>query len=143
MLGFRWVGAGSALRFLRHGWQSWSFCAGRALDDAGEPPFPSGPWLRGMHHGLGSVPADRAGWHESDLVSVAAGARGACLAGLLERGHGTGVVYLRRHGEDVQIEVETHLEIPLEPGARLELERVRVALAEGAAKTVEEVGVLQ
>jgi alpha-galactosidase len=61
-------------------------------------------------------------------VSVATGAHGACLAGVVERGLGTGVVYLRPHGEDVRIEVETHLEIPVAPGAKLELERVRLAL---------------
>ncbi len=137
VLGFRWVGAGPDLRFLRHGWQSWSFCGGRALDDAGEPAFPSGPWLRGMHHGIGAPAADRAGWHESDLVSVAAGARGACLAGLLERGLATGVVYLRRHGEDVLIEIEALLERPLPAGARLELESVRVALGDDPNRLLE------
>ena len=137
VLGFRWVGAGAALRFLRHGWQSWSFSAGRPLDDAGEPTFPSGAWLRGMHHGVGAPPPDRAGWHESDLVSVASGARGTCLAGLLEGGVATGVVYLRRHGEDVHIEVEARLEMPLEAGARLELERVRVALGDEPNRLLE------
>jgi len=137
VLGFRWVGAGAALRFLRHGWQSWSFSAGRALDEAGEPPFPSGPWLRGMHHGVGAPPADRAGWHESDLVSVAGGAPGCCLAGLLETGVATGLVYLRRHGDDVQLEVEARLETPLAPGARLELERVRVALGDEPNRLLE------
>ena len=74
MLGFRWTEIETgALRFLRHGWQSWSFTGARALDAAGEPEFPSGPWLRGIHHGVGAPPPDRAGWHESDLVSVVGG----------------------------------------------------------------------
>jgi alpha-galactosidase len=137
VLGFRWAGAGRELRFLRHGWQSWSFSAGRALDDAGEPAFPSGPWLRGMHHALGAPPADRAGWHESDLVSVASGPRGSCLAGLLECGVATGVVYLRRHEDDLLIEVEARFEAPLDPGARLELERVMVALGDDPNRLLE------
>jgi alpha-galactosidase len=138
VLGFRWSGAGAELRFLRHGWQSWSFSAGRALDDAGEPAFPSGPWLRGMHHGVGAPPQDRAGWHESDLVSVAEGPAGACLAGLLERGLATGLVYLRRHGDDLRLEVEARLELPIEPGERLELEGVRVALGDDANRLLED-----
>lgn len=137
VLGFRWAAAGSELRFLRHGWQSWSFSAGRALDDAGEPAFPSGPWLRGMHHVLGAPPPDRAGWHESELVSVASGPRGACLAGLLECGVATGIVYLRRHGDDVLLEVEARFEAPLAPGARLELERVVVALGDEPSRLLE------
>jgi alpha-galactosidase len=138
VLGFRWTGARGELRFLRHGWQSWSFTGGRALDDAGAPAFPSGAWLRGMHHGVGTPDPDRAGWHESDLVSVAAGAGGACLAGLLEQGVATGLVYLRRHGEDVRVEVEARVEAPLEPGARLELEGVRVALGDEPSRLLEE-----
>ena len=36
VLGFRWSGHGvRALRFLRHGWQSWSYTGARVLDDAG------------------------------------------------------------------------------------------------------------
>jgi alpha-galactosidase len=138
VLGFRWVGAGRNLRFLRHGWQSWSFTAGRALDDAGEPAFPSGPWLRGMHHGVGAPPPDRAGWHESDLVSVARGPSGACLAGLLERGLATGLVYLRRQDDDLLVEVEARLETPLDPGQRLEVEGVRVALGDDPNRLLED-----
>jgi alpha-galactosidase len=137
VLGFRWCEAGRALRFLRHGWQSWSLTVGRALDDAGEPPFPSGPWLRGMHHAVGVSPPDRSAWHESALVTVARGSRGACLAGLLECGVATGLVYLRRHGDDVLVEVEARIEAPLEPGARLELERVLVALGDGDSRLLE------
>ena len=63
VMGFRWCeGRGDAPRFLRHGWQSWSFSGGRALDEDGEPAFPSGSWLRGFHHGRGVPPADRAYW---------------------------------------------------------------------------------
>ena len=71
VLGFRWSRHGvRAMRFLRHGWQSWSYTGARALDEAGEPPFAAGPWLRGLHHAVGAPPPDRAGWHESDLVTV-------------------------------------------------------------------------
>jgi hypothetical protein len=66
VLGFAWRGHGlEALRFLRHGWQSWSFTGTRDLDGHGEPRFPSGPWLRGFHHAVGAPPEDRLGWHES------------------------------------------------------------------------------
>ncbi len=130
VIGLRWVGAQTEqLRFLRHGWQSWSFTGGAALDEAGEPPFPSGAWLRGLFHGVGAPPADRAGWHESDLVSVAAdGAGAACLAGTLERGRGTSFVYWKREPGGVRVEVEVRFEVPLAPGASLEVERVRVLL---------------
>ena len=130
VLGFLWRGAArGALRFLRHGWQSWSFTGGRPLDDAGERPFPSGSWLRGMHHGVGSPAPEYEGWHESDLVSVAAdGAGRACLAGVLERGVGTGVVHLRPDPEGVRIDVEVRLEVPLAPAGTLEPEAVWVAL---------------
>jgi alpha-galactosidase len=138
VLGFRWVEAGRELRFLRHGWQSWSYCGGRGLDDAGEPVFPSGPWLRGMHHGSGVASPDRAGWHESDLVSAAEGPAGACLAGLLERGFATGLVYLRRDGKDLRIEVEARCEVPLTPGECIELEGVRIALGDEAVRLLED-----
>jgi alpha-galactosidase len=131
IVGLRWQAPPTAaLRFLRHGWQSWSFCGGRALDDAGEPPFPSGAWLRGLHHGQPTPAPDRAGWHESDLVSVvqAAGAGACCLAGVLERGVGTGLVYLRREGDAVRVETETCLERPLASGEELALEPVHAAL---------------
>lgn len=140
VLGFLWRGpARGGVRFLRHGWQSWSFSGGRPLDEAGEPPFPSGLWLRGMHHALPEPPPERAGWHESDLLSVAADGEGrACLAGVLERGLGTGIVYLRPDPEGVRIEVEVLLEVPLEPGASLEPEAVRVALGTDADVLLEE-----
>ncbi len=138
VLGFRWVDAGRELRFLRHGWQSWSTSVGRALDDAGEPAFPSGPWLRGLHHGIGAAPPDRAGWHESDLVSVVEGRAGACLAGLLERGFATGLVYLRRDADNLRIEVEARCEVPLAPGECIDLEGVRVALGDDSNRLLED-----
>jgi alpha-galactosidase len=140
VFGFLWRGpARGSVRFLRHGWQSWSFTGGRALDEAGEPPFPSGPWLRGMHHVLAVPPPDRAGWHESHLVSVAADGEGhACLAGVLERGLATGLVYLRPDPKGVRIEVEVLLEVPLAPGASIEPEVVRVALGDDADRLLEE-----
>ncbi len=139
VLGFRWSGpeAGS-VRFLRHGWQSWSLTEGRPLDDAGPPPFPSGPWLRGLHHGSGVPAPDRSGWHESDLLSVAEGEGGACLVGLLERGEATGLVYLRRDGAMVALEVEARLEVPLAPGETRRLEAVRVAVGPDANALLEE-----
>ncbi|MDJ0869309.1 MAG: hypothetical protein QNK03_24610, partial [Myxococcota bacterium] len=139
-LGFRWRGPDAgALRFLRQGFQSWSFAGGAALDDAGTPPFPSGPWLRGFHHATPERPADRAGWHESDLVTaVGVSPRGpTCAVGVLESGVALGVVYLRRDGEAVRLEAEQRLEVPLEPGAVFELEPVRVALGDDAAPLLE------
>jgi alpha-galactosidase len=130
VLGFRWQGADlSALRYLKNGWQSWSFTGSRALDAEGEPDFGSGPWLRGLHHPLSAPPADRAGWHESSLVSVARDGVGrTCLAGVLEGGLGTGLVYWQASTGGLRVEVEIQLEVPLEPGASLEVEPVQVAL---------------
>jgi alpha-galactosidase len=133
IFGFRWRGVDTAaLRFLRHGWQSWSFTGARALDDAGESAFPSGSWLRGMHHALGSPPSDRDGWHESDLVSVAGVTPSgpACAAGVLERGRGFGIVYLRREGDAVRVELEVRVEARFAPGERREIERVHLALGD-------------
>jgi alpha-galactosidase len=140
VLGFRWAGpGGGGLRFLKHGWQSWSFTGSRELDADGEPPFPSGPWLRGLHHALGAPPPDREGWHESHLVTVAGPARGgaACLAGVMEAGRGTGIAYLRREPDGVRIELEVRFEAPLAPGASLEVERARVALGDDAARLLD------
>ncbi len=130
VLGFRWLGAdASSVRFLKNGWQSWSETSGRLLDDVGEPRFPSGPWLRGLHHPQGEPPADRAGWHESSLVSVARDAGGAvCLAGVLEAGRSSGLVYWRRDPHGIRVEVELLLGVPLAPGESVEVEPVRVAL---------------
>ena len=144
VVGLRWRGAAASesrgLRFLRHGWQSWSFTGSRALDEAGEPPFPSGEWLRGFHHGVGRAPEDRAGWHESDLLTaVGVAPRGpCCVAGVLERGEATGLVYLRRDGDGVRIEVELRLEVPFAPGEERALDPVRVALGSEAGRLLED-----
>ena len=141
VLGFRWTGIETeSLRFLRHGWQSWSFTGARALDAAGEPEFPSGPWLRGILHGVGSPPPDRAGWHESDLVSVIGGSSSpaACLAGVLESGVGTGLVYLKPDAHGVRVEVEVRFEVPVAAGADRPVERVRVALGDDPNRLLED-----
>ena len=143
VLGLRWKRSrGGSLRFLRHGWQSWSETGARDLDDAGEPAFPSGPWLRGMHHALGAPAEDHRGWHESHLTTVVGESpRGpACLVGVLERGHAFGVIYARRDGEDVLLEAELAVEAKLEPGERRPLERVRVALGLDASVLLEAFG---
>jgi len=140
VIGVRWAAPPArALRFLKHGWQSWSFTGSRPLDDAGEPAFPSGPWLRGLHHALGAPPADRIGWHESHMLSVAGDAAGgsACLAGVLEDGRSFGLVYLRREGDAVRIEVELRLEVPLAPGEALDVEPVRFQLGGDAVRLLE------
>ncbi len=140
VLGFRWTGPPSAgLRFLKNGWQSWSYTGSRALDDEGEPPFPSGPWLRGLHHAVGAPPTDREGWHESHLVSVVgtqpAGA--ACLVGVLERGRAFGQVYLRRDGDSVEVEIELRLDADLKPSRSRPLERVSVVLGHDPSALLE------
>ena len=140
VMGFRWLGHGQrCLRFLRHGWQSWSVSDVCHLDGSGEPVFPSGEWLRGMHHSVGAPPADREGWYESEIVSVAGGmpSGGACLAGVLETGSGFGVVYLRSDGEGLDLEVEVRVEAPLGPGETRHLEGVRVALGHDPNRLLE------
>jgi alpha-galactosidase len=140
VIGLRWRGAPEdALRFLRHGWQSWSFTGALDLDDAGTPPFPSGAWLRGFHHCVGAPPADRSGWHESELVSVAGSATGgpALLAGVMEAGRGSGQVYLKREPGAVRVELEIRFEVPLDPGAAVAPERARVVLGGDAAALLE------
>ncbi|MBW2230316.1 MAG: alpha-galactosidase [Deltaproteobacteria bacterium] len=135
----------SSLRFLRHGWQSWSFTGTRALDEAGEPAFPSGPWLRGMYHCVGVPGPRREGWHESEIVSLvgASGGGPAALVGVLETGSAFGIVYLRPGGLDaagersVRIVAELRAEIVLEPGARRDLESVRVAVGSDANALLE------
>jgi alpha-galactosidase len=142
-LGFRWTPPDSkALRYLRHGWQSWSLTESRALDGPGEPPFPAGDWLRGLHHAVGAPPGDRADWHESDLLTVVGGAdgSGACLLGAYERGIGFAVVYARTRGEEVELELEQRLERTLEPGASLRLDAVRVELGASAGALLEAYG---
>jgi alpha-galactosidase len=145
VLGFRLDGLGSGqVRFLRNGWQSWSLTRTKRLDEAGEPAFPSGPWLRGMHHVVNEHPYDRSGWHESATLSVAGGGprHPACLAGVLETGRAFGVVYLRCAGESVDVEVEQRLEVPLAPGETRRLDAVRVALGDDANQLLESFGEL-
>jgi alpha-galactosidase len=141
VVGLRWPRDAGALRFLRHGWQSWSFTGSRALDAEGEPAFPSGAWLRGMHHAVAATPADRAGWHESDLVTVVGGSRSGaacCLVGALERGRAFGVVYARRDAAGVALELELRVDALLAAGERRELEGVRVALGFDASALLED-----
>ncbi len=143
VLGLRWRRArGGSLRFLRNGWQSWSATGARDLDDAGEPAFPSGAWLRGLHHALGAPAEDRRGWHESHLLTVVGETpRGpACLVGVLERGRAFGVLYARRDGDDVLLEAELAVDARLEPGEVRPLERVRVALGQDASALLEAFG---
>ncbi|HSJ95955.1 MAG TPA: alpha-galactosidase [Myxococcota bacterium] len=141
-LGFFWrppaVAAAAGWRLLRQGFQSWSFAGGAPLDEAGAPPFPSGPWLRGFHHVHFVPPADRAGWHESDGAVVASGTAGAaCLAGVLESGRAFGTAFVRREPGGVRVELEQRLERPLAPGASCELEPVQLALGGDAAALLE------
>lgn len=140
-IGFRWEDPGAAaLRYLRHGWQSWSFSASQALDAAGAPDFPSGPWLRAFHHASGAPPPDRRGWHESDLVTVVGegGGGAACLAGVIERGSAFGVAYARRHAGAVELEVELRVDAELPPGAQSAVETVRLALGTDATALLED-----
>jgi len=163
ILGFTWTRHGvSSLRTLRHGWQSWSVTEGRPLDDVGEPPFPSGPWLGGMFRAVGESPPDRAGWHESELVTVvgASPTGPACLVGVYERGETFGIIHTRmdptarglgarvdvgarvgpgaRLDADVAIEVELRLEVPLAPGATRRADAVRIALGADATRLLED-----
>jgi 2-hydroxy-3-keto-5-methylthiopentenyl-1-phosphate phosphatase len=145
-LHMRWRGhAQRSHRFLRHGWQSWSLTQAQALDGDGTPEFPSGAWLRGMHHCLGEQAADRVGWHESHTLSAIAGDVGgpACVAGVLESGQCFGLVHLLREDETdderpVRIDVELRLEVPLEPGEVRRLDAVRVAVGEDPSRLLED-----
>jgi len=141
VLGFRWTGpAGASLRYLKNGWQSWSLSASRALDPAGEPEFPSGPWLRGLHHAVGAPTADRAGWHESHLAAVAgqSPAGACCLAGVEETGLAFGLLYLRAEAGSVEVEVEQRVDAVLAPGESRRLERVQLRLGDDASALLEE-----
>jgi alpha-galactosidase len=143
VLGFRWKRPrGGSLRFLRNGWQSWSATGAQELGDAGEPDFPSGPWLRGMHHALGAPAESRRGWHESHGVTVVGESpQGpACLVGVLERGRAFGVLYARRDGDEVLLEAELAVEARLAPGEERPLERVHVALGLDASLLLEAFG---
>lgn len=144
VVGFRWSPPEvSALRFLRHGWQSWSFTGSRALDDHGEPGFASGAWLRGMFHARGEPPADRSGWHESDLLTAIGASNGgfSLAAGVLEQGRSFGVIYVRREADAVAVEIELCAERDLAPGVRIDLERTRISLGTDAAPLLEDLAV--
>ena len=143
VVGLRWEDPGrgkEALRYLRHGWQSWSYTGVRPLDADGAPSFPSGPWLRAFHHALGSPPPDRNGWHESELVTVVGRGEGgaACLAGVIERGSAFGLVYARRCDDAVELEVELRIDAELDPGAESEVETVRIGLGTEASALLED-----
>jgi alpha-galactosidase len=88
---------------------------------------------------VGAPPPDRAGWHESDLVTVigASPAGPACLVGTLERGRAFGVIHARREGEAVLVEVELRVDAMLGPGETRELERVRIGLGADAGELLE------
>jgi alpha-galactosidase len=140
VLVLRWTGhPARSLRYLRHGWQSWSFTGARPLAD-GDPPFPSGPWLRSLHHGVAEVPPDRIGWHESELVGVVGSAAGgpALLAGVYEQGVSFGIVYARASGADVRMAIELRVDGALGPGEALRLEPVRIALGTDASALLED-----
>ncbi len=129
------------LRFLRHGWQSWSPTGVRSLSNDGEKDFPSGPWLRGMYH---CQPESRPGWHESEILTLVGGmvAGPFCLVGVLETGRAFGVVRMRPGarspaGRPVAVDLEIRLEVMLEPGETRELEGVRVALGSEANSLLE------
>ena len=139
-IGLRWSDHGLAsLRTLRHGWQSWSATGAHALDEAGTEPFPSGPWLRGFHHALPEAPADRAGWHESHLVTVVGGRDGepALLAGAYERGVSFALVYARPDGDAVRLAIELACETELAAGESVVLETLRVALGDDPSRLLE------
>ncbi len=140
IVGFAWTRHGVVShRFLRHGWQSWSYTGACPLGPEGERAFPSGPWLRGMHHAVGDTPADRSGWWESDMVTaVGASPSGPVFCvGVLERGDSFGVVYLKQQGDQVFAEVELRLDAVLEPNEERELERIWISLGENATQLLE------
>ena len=140
VLGFRWKRPGlSSVQFLRHGWQSRSYSGSRPLEPrSGCAERVAAPRCT-VDHALGEPPPDRCGWRESELVSVvgAAGGGAACLAGVYERGHAFGVLYLRPERDGVRIEVELRLDAVLEPGDAPELEPVHLALGCDAAVLLE------
>ena len=140
IFGFRWIPPKlGSFRFLRNGWQSWSYTGAIELDTAGTAAFPSGSWLRGMHHAVSEVPADRTGWHQSATVSVVGPAEAghACLVGALETGRAFGLVYLKRCENWIEIELEQLLEVPLAVGETLELEKLRLALGDESSRLLE------
>jgi alpha-galactosidase len=141
VLALRWTGLPArSLRYLRHGWQSWSFTGSRPLGAEGDPPFPSGAWLRSLHHGVAEVPRDRIGWHESELVGVVGSAGGGpvLLAGVYERGVSFAIVYARATGSDVEVAVELRVDGAIAPGETLRLETLRIALGTDASALLED-----
>ena len=146
-IGFQWCGHGAnSHRFLRHGWQSWSYTGYRDLDERGELRFPSGAWLRGMHHCVGEPAREWAGWHESATLAVVGpvGGGDCCLVGVLETGRNFGIVHLRSresapgHLErPIDLNVEIRLETVLSPGERRTLDAVRVAVGHDANELLE------
>jgi len=139
LLGVTWSGhALASVRFLKHGWQSWSYTASRQLDAQGEPLFPSGAWLRGLHHANGAQPPDRSGWHESHLVTAVGGAPGpVCCVGVEEQGRSFALLYVKRDGDAIHIEVEWQVDAELAPGAEIELEPLRLSLGDDASALLE------
>jgi len=139
LLALRWSDCElPAVRYLKNGWQSWSYTGSRPLDLQGEPAFPSGPWLRGLHHATGALPADRAGWHESHLVIAVGGAPGpVCCVGVEEQGRSFAQLFARREADAIQIEVEWRVDAELPPGAEIELESVRIELGDDASALLE------
>jgi len=140
VLGFLWRDHGlSSFRFLKHGWQSWSACTVEDVDSAGDRRFPSGSWLRGLHHALGEPDPERSGWHESHTVSVASSSLGgpSLLAGVLEQGSSFGLVYLRATRDGLRVEVELQAERVLDPGQGFALDPVRVALDNDPGRMLE------
>ena len=103
LFGFRWSGhAAQSFRFLRHGWQSWSFDrqSGISMRRASRN-FRRDHGCAACTTRVGAPPRDRRGWHESDLVTAigASPAGPACVVGVLERGRAFGVLYARRSGD--------------------------------------------
>ena len=146
-VGLVWCGHGACShRFLRHGWQSWSYTGYRDLDETGEPPFPSGAWLRGMHHCVGEPAREWTGWHESATLALmgSAEAHDSCVAGVLETGRNFGIVHLRSHAvspddleRPVDLDVEIRVETILVPGESRKLDAVRVAVGHDANELLE------
>ena len=120
------------LAFLRNGWGSWSLNEVATIRPDGDAPFPSGEWLRGMHHAVGARSTGRGDWHESHTVSVAHAGDVAVLAGVFETGRQYALVNLRREaagpGAKLELEIEWIVECDLEPGGTLELEDAWLAL---------------
>ena len=146
-VGVEWCGHGArSHRFLRHGWQSWSYTGYRDLDEAGEPAFPSGAWLRGMHHCVGEPAREWTGWHESATLAVVGSAEAVdcCVVGVLETGRNFGLVHLRSRvvsPEDserpVDLDLEIRVETVLVPGECRRLEAVRIAVGRDANELLE------